>query len=151
MTDSQSFAPSSSEQRLEIGRETPELRRLSVWLHDVLGDEFPQETVLALDLGLQEAVTNATHYAFPDQGAHTIVVTLRRLQDRIEIEVEDDGIPFDPLAVSLPPLPERLEDVIPGGNGIRLMRHFLDGVSYRRSSDRNHLTMTRRLKAASRP
>jgi anti-sigma regulatory factor (Ser/Thr protein kinase) len=151
MTESQRSASTSSERRLEIGNETPELRRLSVWLRGLLGDEFPEDTVLALDLGLQEAVANTTNYAFPDLGAHTIVVTLRRLEDRIEIEIEDDGIPFDPLAVPLPPLPERLEDLVPGGNGIRLMRHFLDGISYRRSSGRNHLTLTRRLKPASRP
>jgi anti-sigma regulatory factor (Ser/Thr protein kinase) len=120
-------------------------------LHDLVRDELPLDTVYALDLGLQETVANAMNYAFPDGGAHTIMVTVRRLEDRIEVEVDDDGIPFDPLTVSLPPLPERLEDVIPGGNGIRLMRHFLDGLSYRRSSGRNHLTMMRRLKADSRP
>jgi serine/threonine-protein kinase RsbW len=72
-------------------------------------------------------------------------VTLRRWDDRIEIEVEDDGIPFDPLAFQPPPLPDRLLDAALGGNGIRLMRRFLDEISYRRSFDRNHLVMTRRL------
>jgi serine/threonine-protein kinase RsbW len=140
-------SPNSLEHRLEIGTATPELRRLSAWLHDLLQDALPRDALFALDLGLHEAVANAMAYAFPDRGAHTIAVTMRLLKDRVEIEVEDDGIPFDPLAVTPSPLPTRLEDVMPGGNGIRLMRRFLDGLSYSRASGHNHLLMTRRVKA----
>jgi len=131
--------------RLEIGTATVELRRLYAWLHEILGDNVPEDTLFALDLGLHEAVANAMTHGFP----HTIVVTLRHLEDRVEIEIEDDGIPFDPAAVSPPPLPSRLEDVVPGGNGIRLMRRFLDGISYERSPGRNHLVLTRRLRTNS--
>jgi len=140
-----------SEHRLEIGTARSELRRVSAWLHDLLGDRLPADALFALDLGIQESVANAMSYAFPDDRAHAMVVTLRRRDDRIEIEVEDDGIPFDPLGFQPPPLPERLEDVTLGGNGIRLMRRFLDEISYRRSSDRNHLIMTRRVSGGIRP
>jgi serine/threonine-protein kinase RsbW len=150
MTESLRSPRAPEEQRLEIASEIPELRRLSAWLRERVGDDLPEETVLALDLGLQEAVANTISYAFPDDGSHAIGVTLRRLEERIEIEIEDGGIPFDPLSLPLPPLPERLEDVMPGGNGIRLMLRFLD-VSYRRCSGRNHLILTRRLTAAGRP
>jgi anti-sigma regulatory factor (Ser/Thr protein kinase) len=150
MTSSPSFAGGRPEQRVEIASDTAELRRLGAWLRQHLGHDLPEESVFALDLGLQEAVANTMSYAFPDDGAHAIVVTLRRLEDRIEVEVEDGGIPFNPLATVPPPLPVRLEDVTPGGNGIRLMRRFLDDVTYRRSLGRNHLVLTRRLKPAHR-
>jgi serine/threonine-protein kinase RsbW len=140
-----------SEHRLELGASTSELRRLSAWLHERLGEGFPPDALFALDLGLQESVANAMSYAFGDGGEHAVSVTLRRLPDRVEIEVEDDGVPFDPLSFVLPALPERLEDLTPGGHGIRLMRRFLDGLTYRRSSNRNHLVMTRRVSAGSGP
>ncbi len=151
MTESRHSDAPPSEDRLEIGTATSELRRVSAWLHDLLGYALPADALFALDLGIQESVANAMCYAFPDDRAHAMVVTLRRWEDRVEIEFEDDGIPFDPLGFQPPPLPERLEDVTLGGNGIRLMRRFLDEISYRRSSGRNHLVMTRRVSAGSRP
>jgi anti-sigma regulatory factor (Ser/Thr protein kinase) len=38
---------------------------------------------------------------------------------------------------------QRLEDVIPGGQGIHLMRQFTDEMHYRREGDRNVLTLVR--------
>jgi serine/threonine-protein kinase RsbW len=110
-------------------------------LYDQLGDGIPKEALLALDLGLQECLANTIIHGSP---AAAIRVSLRRFEDRVEIEVEDDGIPFDPLGAVLPPLPTQLEDMALGGNGIRLMRRFLDEMSYRYSSGRNHLVMVRR-------
>jgi serine/threonine-protein kinase RsbW len=151
MTEGRSSGRLLAERRLEIGNALPELRRLGLWLQEALGEDLPRDALLSVDLGLQEAVANVMSYAFPDGGPHTIAVTLRRLDDLVEIEVEDDGIPFDPLAAAPPSLPKRLEDVVPGGNGIRLMRRFLDGLSYRRLAGRNRLVLTRRLAAAGPP
>jgi serine/threonine-protein kinase RsbW len=151
MTESPRPDAPASEHRLEVGTAIPELRRISAWLHGLLGDGLAADALFSLDLGRQEAVANVISHGFPEGAARGIVVTLRRWDERIEVEVEDDGIPFDPLGFQPPPLPERLEDATLGGNGIRLMRRFLDEISYRRSSDRNHLVMTRRLPGGRRP
>ena len=141
MTGAKRSTPLPLEQTLELSAATSELRRVSAWLYDQLGDGIPKEALLALDLGLQECLANTIIHGSPTAA---IRVSLRRFEDRVEIEVEDDGMPFDPLGAVLPPLPTQLEDMELGGNGIRLMRRFLDEMSYRYSSGRNHLVMVRR-------
>jgi sigma-B regulation protein RsbU (phosphoserine phosphatase) len=42
-----------------------------------------------------------------------------------------------------PAAPLRIEDVIPGGQGIHLMRQFTDEMHYRREGGRNVLTLVR--------
>ena len=59
--------------------------------------------------------------------------------------MEDDGVAFDPRTLPAPPAPQRIEDVVPGGQGVHLMRHFTDEIRYRREGDRNVLTLVRAL------
>jgi anti-sigma regulatory factor (Ser/Thr protein kinase) len=63
----------------------------------------------------------------------------------VELTVADDGPPFDPLAVAPPKQALRLEDVVSGGQGIHLIRHFTDRLAYRREDGRNVLTLWRAL------
>jgi anti-sigma regulatory factor (Ser/Thr protein kinase) len=45
--------------------------------------------------------------------------------------------------VPTPVAPQRIADVIPGGQGVHLMRQFTDEMHYRREGDRNVLTLVR--------
>jgi anti-sigma regulatory factor (Ser/Thr protein kinase) len=55
--------------------------------------------------------------------------------------VEDAGRPFDPGAAELPARPASLADAMPGGLGLRLLRHHCRDLSYRRTDGRNRLTL----------
>ena len=61
------------------------------------------------------------------------------------MDVEDDGRPFDPLAV--PPVDTSLplEEKLIGGFGVHLMRQFMDELSYARESGKNVLRMRKRI------
>jgi anti-sigma regulatory factor (Ser/Thr protein kinase) len=100
----------------------------------------------AADLALEEAVTNIIDYAYDDPATHEIRVRFSIEGDKLCLEIEDDGRPFNPLAqppvdISLPP-----EERSVGGLGIHLIRRFIDEVDYRRDAGRNVLRMRKALR-----
>jgi len=130
---------------LEIRNRLDELGRATAWLEDFAGRlELPAETHYRLDLGLAEAVTNVISYAFPDGAEHLIRLRLQTNGEGVSLEVEDDGLPFDPLQREEPALPQTLEEAPIGGLGIHLIRSMLDECHYQRKADRNLLTMVAR-------
>ena len=101
--------------------------------------------VNALNVALDEAVSNAINHGYDAGMRGEIAVRLRRETDRVEVEVEDDGRPFDPLQVPPPDLTLPLERRPIGGLGIHLIRNLMDEVSYARRDGRNVLKMAKRL------
>jgi serine/threonine-protein kinase RsbW len=101
-----------------------------------------------LGLALDEVLTNVIWYAFDDDGAHEIRVRICVDGQDVVIEVEDDGRPFDPLALP----PAAVDSGIPleqrrvGGLGMHLVRRTMDVLAYRRDVDKNVFTMRKRLR-----
>ena len=54
------------------------------------------EQAVAVGLIINEAVTNALKYAFPDERPGTVAVSFRRQGEAFLLRIEDDGIGFDP-------------------------------------------------------
>jgi anti-sigma regulatory factor (Ser/Thr protein kinase) len=101
----------------------------------------------AVDLALEEHITNVLNYAYSDSALHEIVVRFACLAGALQVEIEDDGRAFDPLEVASPDTSIPLEERPLGGLGIHLMRQFMDTLEYRRRGGRNILRMTKRLEA----
>ena len=59
---------------------------------------LPAHRTVLLGLILNELMTNAVKYAFPDDRPGTVAVTFRRVGEDYRLEVEDDGIGHDPTA-----------------------------------------------------
>jgi anti-sigma regulatory factor (Ser/Thr protein kinase) len=136
------------ERALEVEAKLHSLRAIGLWLHEAARDGgLPYEAVFGLDLAVHEAVENVVrHGAGKERGAHaSIRLRLRADSRRVEVVVEDDGQAFDPLSAPAPAAPRRIEDVVPGGQGIHLMRMFTDEIHYRREEGRNVLTLVRAL------
>jgi anti-sigma regulatory factor (Ser/Thr protein kinase) len=130
---------------LTIPSRLDQLGIASAWLAGLCADlGLPAETRYRLDLGLNEAVTNVVSYAYPDDAEHEIRLCLRAGGEGVTLQIEDDGLPFDPLSAGRPALPDRLEDAKIGGLGIHLIRSLLDECHYRRESGRNLFTMLAR-------
>jgi len=106
---------------------------------------LPAEVVNAVNVVLDEAVSNAINHGYDAGVRGEIAVRLRRAGDRVLVEVEDDGRPFDPLQVPPPDLTLPLEQRPIGGLGIHLIRNLMDEVSYVRVGGRNLLKMVKRL------
>jgi serine/threonine-protein kinase RsbW len=114
---------------------------------DAFGAEqrLPANVVNAVNVVLDEAVSNAINHGYDAGARGEIVVRLRRRADGVLVEVEDDGRPFDPLQAPPPDLTLPLEQRPIGGLGIHLIRNLMDEVSYARVGGRNVLKMAKKL------
>ncbi len=116
------------------------LAQVYPWLDDVAAG-IAAPLLSRMHVALEEAVANAAMHGFPS-GRHGII-TLRaeRLADMLVLEVEDDGIAFDPTTAESPRQATNLDDIQPGGWGLRLIRGFARSIAYERRDGHNRLTM----------
>jgi anti-sigma regulatory factor (Ser/Thr protein kinase) len=108
-----------------------------------LGDEVAQ----AVNLSLDELLTNTISYGYDDAAGHVIDVELATDGDRLTVVLRDDARAFDPTEAETPDLDADLDDRPLGGLGIHLVRSFMDDVSYSRSNGYNLLTLTKFIRA----
>ncbi len=123
------------------------LRQASQWLvkhgesHGVPAEQFD-----SLDLFLNEALANVLDHGGPRAIAMPINVhfDFRRLSPQCEatVTVVDAGTAFNPLTVAPKAQPQSLDEAVPGGLGIHLMRSFADDLHYSYRDDHNHLSFT---------
>lgn len=133
---------SADGRRLVVPNRFSELRCVSEWVRRfALEQRLEREFAYGIELSVNEALTNIMSYAYRDDAEHAIAVELCAQPDRIRIEVEDDGVPFNPLELPVEELPQHLENSRPAGRGIPLMRSFMDELHYARRDSRNVLTM----------
>ncbi|TVQ84595.1 MAG: ATP-binding protein [Chromatiaceae bacterium] len=127
---------------LVIENRLSELARVERWLAETVAAwSIPERAAFALDLVMNEAVTNVVNHAYRDTGVREIRILLRHTDDWVEIEVSDDGEAFDPFAVPVVAAPTDLEQASIGGRGIHLIKAFTDDRDYRRVAGRNHLRL----------
>ena len=106
---------------------------------------LPAKIVNALQVAVDEIVTNAITHGYAPGALGAIAVRLRHRSDSILLEIEDDGMPFDPLQAPPPNLGlPALERPI-GGLGIHFVRSLMDEASYARRDGRNLLKLVKNL------
>jgi anti-sigma regulatory factor (Ser/Thr protein kinase) len=94
---------------------------------------------------IEELFSNIIRYAFDDNLEHVVDIRLVNSGNQIEIEMIDDGIPFNPLEHQKGSFPDPVNSD-PGGMGLTLIRTLSSEISYHRESGRNHLIITKRIK-----
>jgi serine/threonine-protein kinase RsbW len=97
----------------------------------------------AVELILEEVVTNVIHHAFEgvpatQQGPHMITVDLAVSERGVHLWVTDDGRPFNPLSAPRLDVGQPLMERLQGGLGIHLVRQMMDSMAYRREGERNN-------------
>jgi anti-sigma regulatory factor (Ser/Thr protein kinase) len=126
--------------RLVIPNQLSEVRKMSDWLNAITrAMDMPEEIVFKFDLCANEAVTNIISYAYPEDGPHEIALSLRLEGDMLILEIEDDGMSFNPLDRWPHVQPESVEKAEIGGLGIDLIRKFMDECRYDRQDGKNIL------------
>jgi anti-sigma regulatory factor (Ser/Thr protein kinase) len=111
-----------------------------------IGDKI----LMQLQVTLDEVVSNIIKYAWPEGGAHEVLVQMAVGPKAIQIEVVDDGQAFDPRSVPAPARITRGSSPRPGGIGIHMVKQLVDDVAYTRTNGRNHTTLTKRWNARAR-
>lgn len=105
---------------------------------------WSQHTTFKLRLCLDEALSNIVMYGFSQSGPTRegkITLTFQAQKHQCVLEIMDNGLPFDPTEKQPAALPDTLDEAQLGGHGLRLMRHYLQDVQYRRNNRRNQLRL----------
>ena len=137
--------------RVVIDSRLSELRRASE-----LVDKFRAHHGLAdmdanaIHVVLDEVLSNSIRHGLGGAASHAIAVTLELSEGQITVEVEDDGVAYDPTQAPAPALAGTLEERKDGGLGVAFVRQLTDSIEYRRVDGRNRLLMRRRLREMSR-
>lgn len=100
-----------------------------------------------LNVALDEVLSNIIKYGYTDDRVHTIRVRLTVSRDLIEAEIEDDGVPFNPLTSPEPDVRAPLNQRRIGGLGIHFAKNLMTEISYNRVGDRNRLVLRKNLMA----
>jgi len=135
---------------LTLRNDLSELERASTTLDDFgRRHAIPAAALFDVHLALDEIVTNIITYGYEDDAEHEIVVHLSvspaSAPRRVEVEVEDDGRPFNPLDAAPPDVEASVADRAVGGLGIYLVRRVMDDLEYRRQQGKNVLVMRKTL------
>jgi len=132
--------------RLVIDSRLSEIRRASE-----LVDEFKARHGLADDdanaihIVLDEVLSNSIRHGLAGAASHAIAVMLDLSDGEITIEVEDDGVAYDPTQAPAPVLAGTLEERTEGGLGMTFVRGLTNSIEYQRIDGRNRLVLRRRI------
>ena len=96
--------------------------------------------LMQLELAVEEAVVNICLYAY-EVPPGEVLVRVDPEEERFVVELVDEGVPFDPLAVEEPDLRAGAGERELGGLGIVLVRRVMDEVGYAREAGRNVLRL----------
>jgi anti-sigma regulatory factor (Ser/Thr protein kinase) len=127
---------------LRLSSRLADLARLYPWLADAAARHgLPPRVVFAMQVALEEAAGNAARHGFAPGAAGEIAVWLTSGADEAALVVADTGAPFNPILAAPRSPPTRITDMDPGGQGLRLLRHYCSAVSYERRDGWNQLTL----------
>ena len=113
--------------------------------------QVPSAVVLALDLALEELVTNIISYGYVDPLEHVIHLRIEADQLEIRVRLEDDGKPFDPCAHAVPQLDLPMDQKPIGGLGLHMVRQSVDRMEYERLAGKNVVTLVKRISSRADP
>jgi anti-sigma regulatory factor (Ser/Thr protein kinase) len=139
-----SRAGSSASSEIRIANRISEMTRVADLVDSFAAHhELPNDVVVALNVSLDEVLNNIISYAYDDAGHHDIAVRLELRSGIVEVVVEDDGKPFNPL---LAPAPDLVAKSRLGGVGLHFVRKLTDHLEYTRREGINELRFAKKLK-----
>ena len=97
----------------------------------------------AVNLSIDELLTNTISYGYGDDGPHRIDIALSLDGDAVTVVISDESAPFDPTQIREPDTEATLDEREIGGLGIHLVSQMMDGFAYRYEDGRNIVTLTK--------
>lgn len=114
-------------------------------------DEFCAQRNYALQIGyavnlsIEEVLTNRISYGYDDEEQHRIEIILRVEESQLIVVIVDNSAPFDLSSTAETDDAESLEEGegLLAGLGLFLVNQVMDSVQYRRKNECNILIMTK--------
>lgn len=114
---------------LEIGSRLENVELVQIAVEASLQQLAVQEAISnQIGTAVREAVANAIKHGNQSDASKQVRVDFGLEGDEVVIEIQDEGVGFDPNQVPNPLAPENL--LKPNGRGILLIREFMDRVEY---------------------
>lgn len=96
-------------------------------------------------LSVEEVVENVVRYAYENGAGYLEARVEKSADNMLNIQLKDEGKPFDPLAKPDPDITLSAEEREIGGLGIFLCKQMMDNVTYRFENNCNILTLQKQL------
>jgi anti-sigma regulatory factor (Ser/Thr protein kinase) len=113
--------------RFTMTSEADQLARMRSWLWtQLVGQALPLEDCSAFLVAVGEICNNVIKHAYAGESGRPIAIALRALPDRLVVDVEDEGAPYDPRGYTPPDLDATPES----GMGLFLVRRSVDEVAF---------------------
>ena len=134
--------------KLSLGIKTTldELPRIHTAVEEFAqGERWSPRLEFQIKLVIEEVVANAVNHGHERNGDHEVEIELASDADKVDIEIIDDGRPYDPLSeTSAPNTDLPLGERPVGGLGVYLVCALMDEASYRREDGLNRLALVKR-------
>lgn len=106
-------------------------------------EKLHKDLIYAINLCLDELVTNIISYGYRDGSKQPIRVILKKNGGQVMIVIKDKGIPFNPTERlnETPDTQSSIEERNVGGLGVFFVKKYMDSVQYKREGDENELTL----------
>jgi anti-sigma regulatory factor (Ser/Thr protein kinase) len=105
---------------------------------------IPASATASVAICVDELLSNAIRYGYPDGRPGRILVAMRLEADAFCVTVEHDGLRFDPRR-ALPQVRRGADPSPIGGYGLALMHALVDELSYRSAQGLNVTSLKKRL------
>lgn len=131
---------------LRITAEPAHLQQAMTWLKtECASNRIGSDDSARLAIVLEELLLNVTTY----NGAPppTVELTFVRQPLALQLDIEDDGVAFDPTVAAPPNLSDDVDDRALGGLGIHMVMRLMDEVTYTREGNRNRLVLRKLISA----
>jgi len=132
------------EELLTLQSKLSEIALIPAWIEQLASRHgIPKHTQFAMDVCLEEVLSNIIRHGYAGAPDHTILVrcTIPR-KDYLTLIVDDEAPPFNPLLSQDFPSPRSLDRTSAGGRGILLLKQFADTVNYELKPKGNRLTIS---------
>jgi anti-sigma regulatory factor (Ser/Thr protein kinase) len=105
--------------------------------------DLSPEIAYAVNLSVDEILTNTISYGYDDDEPHRIEIIVRREADSLVVVIVDDSAAFDLSSTPEVDLGASLDDRALGGLGLFLVHQMMDAVEYQRMDGCNVVTLTK--------
>ena len=143
-----------NEETLEISlvNDLKEIARVAEQIDEFcVSRAIASEAAYAVNLALDEILTNTISYGYDDDEPHQIQISVRPEAEALVIVIVDDSAAFDLSNAPTPDIGASLEERPLGGLGLFLVHQMMDSVEYRREEGRNIVTLKKNRTAEPRP
>ena len=133
-----------NEETLEISlvNDLKEIARVAEQIDEFCASQdLTSEVAYAVNLALDEILTNTISYGYDDDEPHRIEIILSLEVEALVIVIVDDSAAFDLSNAPTPDVGASLEERPLGGLGLFLVHQMMDSVEYRREGGRNIVTL----------